>query len=277
MIYMGKRTDAVSYFAFLGYECPPATTTAEFFIDLVTIDTEDKKLASTDIARIDYLAEAFKRHHKEEIDSKAYIPPQTKKLYKRLTTTTLSNHRHRRPFHARLKVLLLRSLRQNFRDINVNLIRAISSFGLAGLFSELFSGVKRGKSLAKSVADRTALLSFGVINMCMISVMKTLNLFGKERAVVAREQMRKQYSSFDYLLSKSIGEMPLDVLYSALFATSLKYFTCIRIPLSLLCGTFSLMTVASSSIGFAVGSVTSGVEEAMTVGMPIMVVLMAVG
>ena len=149
--------------------------------------------------------------------------------------------------------------------------------GLARLFSELFSGVKPGKSLAKSVADRTALLSFGVINMCMLSVMKTLNLFGKERAVVSREKIRRQYSSFEYLLSKSIGELPLDVFFSILFATALKQFTCIRIPLSLLCRTFSYMTVASSSIGFAVGSVTNDVEEAMTVGMPIMIVLMAVG
>ncbi len=44
-----------------------------------------------------------------------------------------------------------------------------------------------------------------------------------------------------------------------------------------LCGTFSLLTVASASLGFAVGSFTNGVEEAMTVGMPLMVVLMAVG
>ena len=89
--------------------------------------------------------------------------------------------------------------------------------------------------------------------------------------------MRNQYYSFDYLLSKAIGEIPLDVLYSTLFATAMKHFTCIRIPLSLLCATFSLMTIAASSIGFAVGSLTSGVDEAMTVGMPIMVILMAVG
>lgn len=268
VIYMGNRTDAVPYFAHLGYECPAATTPPEFFIDLVTIDTEDEDLASVDIARIDFLAAAFQRHQ-EAVDTDAFTPP-SKNMSKILYTS-------QRPFYARFKVLLLRSLRQNFRDIKVNTIRMVASFGLAGLFSELFSGVKRGKSLAKSVADRTALLSYGVINMCMLAVMKTLNLFGKEKAVVIREQMRNQYYSFDYLLSKAIGEIPLDVLYSTLFAIAMKHFTCIRIPLSLLCGTFSLMTIAASSIGFAVGSLTSGVDEAMTVGMPIMVILMAVG
>ena len=269
MIYMGKRTDAVPYFASLGYQCPSETTTAEFFIDLVTIDTEDEDIASIDIARIDYLAEVFMKRHSQEISSEVFVPPCMKKNASRNVSVI--------PIHSKLGFLLLRSLRQNFRDIKVNIIRGIASLGLANLFSELFSGVKRGKSLAKSVADRTALLSYGVINMCMLAVMKTLNLFGKEKAIISREQMRRQYSSFEYLLSKSIGEIPLDILYSTFFAASLKHFTCIRIPLSLLCGTFSLMTVAASSIGFAVGSLTSGVEEAMTAGMPIMIILMAVG
>lgn len=277
MVYMGKRTEAVSYFASLGYKCPPETTTAEFFIDLVTIDTEDEDMALIDTERINYLADAFQERQKNVLDAgskEAFIPPKGRSSKKNMTLLQKNSYR---PFLSRLGVLLLRSLRQNFRDVKVNMLRGAASIGLARLFSELFSGVKSGKSLAKSVADRTALLSYGVINMCMLAAMKTLNLFGRERAVVAREQMRRQYSSFEYLLSKSIGELPLDVFYSTIFAAALKCFTCIRISLPQLCATFSLMTVAASSIGFAVGSVTSGVEEAMTAGMPIMIIFMAVG
>ncbi len=261
LIYIGPREEAVSYFASLNYKCPPATTTAEFFIDLVTIDTEDEMQASIDNARIDYLAEAFRKRQSKSLHPNNYIPPREKK-----TNNSLRRLLHR-PFHSRLLALLRRSLRQNLRDISVNSIRAIASIGLAVLFSELFSGVKGGKSIAKSVADRTALLSFGVINMSMLSLMKTLNLFGKEKPVVAREQMRRQYTSFEYILSKSIGELPLDVFYSVVFASTLKLLTNLRIPLSLLCGTFSLMTVAASSLGFLVGSLTSSADEAQTVGM----------
>ena len=67
------------------------------------------------------------------------------------------------------------------------------------------------------------------------------------------------------------------MFYASVFATTLKFLTNLRIPLSLLAGTFSLMTVAGASIGFAVGSLTNNAEEAMTVGMPMMVILMAVG
>jgi ABC-type multidrug transport system ATPase subunit len=36
--YSGPRQPALSYFKSLGYECPPETNPAEFFIDLVSVD-----------------------------------------------------------------------------------------------------------------------------------------------------------------------------------------------------------------------------------------------
>ena len=76
-----------------------------------------------------------------------------------------------------------------------------------------------GKSVTQSIADRVALLTYGVINMSMVSydhitsffsestlnnlivhitlrkmsLMKTLDLFARERGVVTREQMRNDY------------------------------------------------------------------------------------
>ena len=267
---MGDRKKAVSYFAKLGYKCPSETTTAEFFIDLVTVDTEDPSVAEIDIRRIDKLSAAFYMQQEEmslEYGCEWEAPQDGHAIMK---------HRMR-PRHTRIAALLLRSIRQNFRDVRVNCLRSVASLGLACLFSELFSGVKKGKSAAKSVADRTALLSFGAINMTMMAMMKTLNLFGKEKSVVSREQMRRQYTSFDYLISKTLAELPLDIIFSSMFAAALKHLTCLATPFSKLCGTFSLLTVASASLGFVVGSFTNGVEEAMTIGMPMMVILMAVG
>jgi len=267
---MGDRKKAVSYFAKLGYKCPSETTTAEFFIDLVTVDTEDPDVAKKDIQRIEQLSTAFKIQQQD-------ISSQHACVWEAPKDRRASMKHKMRPRHARLAALLLRSIRQNFRDVKVNFLRGSASLGLACLFSELFSGVKKGKSAAKSVADRTALLSFGAINMTMMAMMKTLNLFGKEKSVVSREQMRGHYTSFDYLISKSLAELPLDIVFSSMFAAALKHLTCLTTPFPVLCGTFSLLTVASASLGFVVGSFTNGVEEAMTVGMPLMVILMAVG
>lgn len=273
ILYMGDRSKAIDYFSNLGYKCPRDTTPSEFFIDLVTIDTEDPIETVKDTKRIEFLNDVFKKHQAATASKNIELWNRDKAL---IFSKVPTKHKMRRPL-PRIASLVTRSLRQNLRDVRINLLRSATSVSLARLFSELFSNVKKGQTPAKSVADRIALLSFGVVNMSMMSIMKTLNLFGKEKSVVTREQVRRYYTSFDYLISKALAEIPLDVIYSSIFAGALKHFTCLTIPFASLLKTFSLLTIASASLGFAVGSFTNGVEEAMTVGMPLMVILMAVG
>lgn len=279
MIYMGARLDAVNYFETLGHACPPETNPAEFFIDLVTIDTEDPVQCSIDNDRIDSLAHAFRDYHGRNLvgdRSNGRLVPPSADRHKHSSSDNNAKRQSSRP-HERIGALLLRSVRQNVRDLKVNLLRIGTSVGLATIFSQLFSTMKRGSPIAKSIADRTALLSFGAINMAMVVLMKTLNLFGNEKCVVTREKMGKQYSSFDYLVSKALAELPLEVVFSTMFAATLKRLTSLRTPLYSLAAVFSTMGIAGASLGFAIGSLTGNAEEAMTIGVPLNVILIAVG
>ena len=113
--------------------------------------------------------------------------------------------------------------------------------------------------------------------MSMMALMKTIDLFAKEKPVVHREQQRRQYSSFEYLFSKAIAEIPLDSAFAAIFTTVLKHATGVRIGWNSLTAVFSLMTVAGASLGFAIGALSPTGEVAMSAGVPIMVILMTVG
>ena len=92
-----------------------------------------------------------------------------------------------------------------------------------------------------------------------------------------REQMRSNYSSLEYLLAKVFAEIPLDSFFALVFATILKKLTGLRTSMTTLIKTYCLMTVSSVSLGFAIGSITSSVESAMSLGVPIMVIFMVVG
>jgi hypothetical protein len=46
--------------------------------------------------------------------------------------------------------------------------------------------------------------------MSMMALMKTLDVFGRERIVVAREHARGRYDAMEYVLAKLITELPLD-------------------------------------------------------------------
>ena len=295
VIYHGKASEAVSYFAKLGYACPEETNPAEFLLDLVSIDSEDPREATKDELRISSLASAFlarqQRFDKwvlpdQTLDNNSGLEHESEEDNENISLRkgkAISTSKKReialfnfRPM-KRFGRLLLRSWRQNIRNHHVNAFRLVASTGVAYLFTNIFQTIKKDFFTSKSVADRVALLSFSVINMTMMALMKTIELFSKEKPVVQREQQRQQYTSLEYLLAKSIAEIPLDTVFAAIFTTTLKSMCGIRIGWKALTGVFSLMTVAGATMGFAIGALSPTAEVAMTAGVPIMVILMTVG
>lgn len=291
--YMGPRQNATQYFATLGYPCPLETNPAEHLIDLVSIDTEDPEQAGIDEERIATLFRAFCSYKQEHNapSSLTQLTAATGQDAIQNTENRLRSSPSRRKYDRptplrsfkflvqRTAALWLRAWRQNVRNNRVNILRLAASAGNALLFSQIFDTLRqKGKPTSKSVADRTALLSYGVINMTMMALMKTIDLFSKEKVVVQREKhLRRQYNSLEYLLSKVVAELPLDTCFAAVFTTIIKWTTNLRISWKELTGTFSLMTVTGATLGFAIGSLTSSQEAAMSVGVPLLVVLMVVG
>jgi ABC-type multidrug transport system ATPase subunit len=179
VVYMGKANEAVSYFARLGYACPPETNPAEFLLDLVSVDSEDPREASEDEVRISFLAAAFlERQHtfekwviafqSNEVDVDVVLE-NALSTGEELAGATATINRKKctltfRPIQ-RFGRLLLRSWRQNIRNHRVNIFRLLASGGTAYLFTNIFRSIKKGVFTPKSVADRVALLSFSVINM----------------------------------------------------------------------------------------------------------------
>jgi len=51
----------------------------------------------------------------------------------------------------------------------------------------------------------------------MIATVKTLNLFTRERAIVGRERTEDSYDISAYVLSKVIGELPIDTFFPMVF------------------------------------------------------------
>lgn len=276
--YHGNAREATQYFRKLGYICPDETNPAEFLLDLVSIDSEDPRAAPDDENRISKLVDAFQEHQQRK-HSKVFSQVASVDVKDADCNAVGLSKRKRLGFGAirRFRRLLQRSWRQNIRNNRVNFIRLVGSAGNAFLFSTIFKSVKKGEFTPKSVGDRVAMLTFGVINMSMIALLKTVDLFSREKPVVQREHLRRQYSSFEYLLSKSVAEIPLDAAFAAMFTTVLKLTSGIRTGWKALTGAFALMTVSGASLGFAIGAMSPSAESAMSTAASIMVILMSVG
>lgn len=279
MCYAGSREEATAYFEDIGYECPHDTNPAEWFIDLVTIDTDDLEQRTKDIARINFLHHRFLESCTSLADDeqvcldKKYLAISSKDAGR---GNRKKMHSISRTLH-RFGALFQRSFRQNIRNTRVLMLRLGAAVLQAKLFASIFKSVRHDKSLTKSIADRVALLTYGCINLSIMALMKTLDLFAKERSIVLREQMRSSYSSLEYLLAKVLAEIPLDASFALIFASVLKKLTGLRSSMGTLMKTYCLMTVSSVSLGFAVGSISSSAETAMGIGVPLLVILMVVG
>ena len=164
--YTGSRKNVLDFFSSLGYMCPGQTNPAEFLIDLVSIDPEDNLQAERDVERIKKLAYAFSQHTKEQ--SKTRLTAEkvcsVSNSIHFVNATEIAASRHPLRPVRRFGALFLRSLRQNLRSTGLNVFRLAISTGTALLLSQIFPSITKGEPHRKSVADRVALLSFGVIN-----------------------------------------------------------------------------------------------------------------
>jgi hypothetical protein len=283
--YAGDCHEAVQYFADLGFSCPSETNPAEFFVDLVSVDTEDPLVAAEDTARIEHLAAAFRRHQQKQWSGNKQLEvriTEDDEVRSKMNASTPSRRRSRLGMLGfnwipRFGALLQRSWRQNIRNHAVNMFRLVASSLNAVLLAEIFPTVRGPIPTVNSVADRVALLSFGAICLCMTAYMKTADLFAKEKPVVQREQTRHQYSALEYLAAKVVAEMPLDAVFAAVFATVLKARAGLAISWGKLTSILSLLTVSGAALGLSVGSWAPNEQLATSGGIPLLVVLMVVG
>jgi ABC-2 type transporter len=82
-------------------------------------------------------------------------------------------------------------------------------------------GAQPSDLAATRVTDRVNIIAQSVINVSMLSMIKALQLFKRERSVVGRERAQDQYTAGEYLLAKSCAELPLDVIMAAAFGVVL--------------------------------------------------------
>jgi len=113
--------------------------------------------------------------------------------------------------------------------------------------------------------------------MAFAGVSKTLTLVGAESAVVSHERALGLCGSLEYILSKLAAELPFDLAISLVFAETLRSAASLRMSRLEADFAFAAVAVASSTLGLAVGALSSSSESALVVGVPILVLFTITG
>lgn len=123
---------------------------------------------------------------------------------------------------ARFSLLLSRAYKQMARDMQTNVVRLVVSGVLAVIVGSVYGKATGNRDITLSSASaRINILAQAVVNVGMMSVVKTLQILKREKVIVDRERQSSQYSAMEYLLAKSMVELPVD----AIFASVRDHFT----------------------------------------------------
>ncbi len=280
--YYGRRENIESYFNNLGYTIPLKTNPADFILDLVSIDTTSPARIEECTTNIHRLIAAAATHNAQKVKSR-------KSLQDTIAVTKTTPSFSRNPFKlmqmvgskakrscTRFLLLLQRAGRQAIRDNATNLVRILISGCLAWIVGSV-NGKQANELFSDSVGDRINIIAQGAINVGMLAMIKTLQLFKRERSVIERERSHQQYSAFEYLLAKMCAELPLDALVAAVFGLVLQEKANLRCGRKSIVSVLALLGCASSTLGLAIGSICPTGDVALAVGPALMVIYVVIG
>ncbi|QDZ25382.1 ABC-2 type transporter [Chloropicon primus] len=295
--FMGPAREAVAHFGRLGFVCKQNFNPAEFLVDLVSIDTSSEEAERKSWKRVEHLSEVWRKspgpvkvHPVQAWPDFAELPSGSLDEVEDEDETAVTDPVGERKSRRRKKragilgqffQLVKRSFTITRRESQVHLTRAVGTVILALAFGTCHFKLGRGQ---KSIKKRGAVMMQVCINSAMMSTIKTLNSFPKERAVVRKElsKTRKDgsrlYGIGPYFLSKLLIETPVDAFFPILFGSIVGPLSGLnpktRIPFL---GTLALQGVSASAVGMSVGALAPNTETALAIGPVVMVLSIMLG
>lgn len=271
---MGPLEECLPYMEALGHACPPRHNLAEFLVDLVSVDTGSDATRAQSEARIAGLAASWAQHSAATGPQPAAAPGGVGEREPGAGSGRPAGARRRRFFGREFRLLIGRVWRQTRRDVWNHVARTAAALVLGGAYGA--TNWRLGTS-QRAIKSRASLMFQLCITTSMMSIVKTLNTFPRERVTVQREMARGRgrggYGAGPYFLSKLLVETPLDALFPVLFGAVVGPLAALnprrRLPFL---AVVAAQSMAASGIGLTIGALCPTVDTALALGPALMVV-----
>ncbi|GAB4845019.1 hypothetical protein Ancab_038422 [Ancistrocladus abbreviatus] len=279
-LYFGKASEALSYFSSIGYSPLIAMNPAEFLIDLVNGNMEDKSIPSQLEETPSPAGEKMVVNGRKPspleyllVDNEA----RTAKMQKvkclmgfalRQGKPEVEGRLHSREVGAtwweQFSILLRRGFKERRHEYfsGVRVTQVISTAVIVGLLwwhSNSSSDPQEYRDQASS--SYYLLLFFHILS----SPKQFLEI--TERAMLAKEQWADMYKLSTYFAARNISDLPLDLLLLTVFMLIVYFMVGLKLSFaafSLTLLTVSLSIVAAQGLGLSIGAAFMDVKKAST-------------
>ncbi|WOL18064.1 ABC transporter G family member 9 [Canna indica] len=273
-IYYGKASDAMDYFARIGYAPTVAMNPADFLLDLANVTVMLAGI-STDDAREDRastkeaLVSAYRNHlHGQVSEELSGISKQLKEYEPDKMATEWCT-----TWCEQFKVLLQRDLKERKHESFSGLkIAQVLLVALLAGFLWLHSG--------GHVQDQVGLLFFVVGFWSFYPVFQAIFTFPLERTMLTKERSSGMYRLSSYFAARMVADLPMELILPIIFVTitywmgSLKpvaasFFTNLAVLL--------LSVLVAQGLGLALGALVMDLKAATTLASVLMLSFMLAG
>ena len=206
-LYLGPYSDAVARFSQAGCECPLYCNPTDYFISVAATASHTEKLVAAQHEHFQSLrATASSSVYKAFQITSSEDPPSTS--YAASTLTQIS-------------ILMLRNVRQWLRDPGM----LVSEFAQYIFFALFLGGMyyQMDDDMTSGTYDRTASLFFVLSILVFTPPFTAIVTYMMEYQLLDKERKDNMYSSFSWLLAKSLVLIPVEALLCLVFS-SIYYF-----------------------------------------------------
>ena len=266
LMYSGTAVDAVKYFGSLGFNCPEAYNPADYFLDLLSIDTRTTESEKITAEKINVIGNKWLDYSKDIKFTESNVTGGLANIqligaggdtdYKKIMRNST--------------LLAWRSFVEQTRDFKTILIKSIIITFFSLLIGGIFSNIGDDQ---ESIQNRKGLLFFIPINLAFSTLICVTNTFPKEKNVINRERTANAYTTLPYLASKFLIEIPLTTLPGLVYGCVVYWIVGLN-PKTF--GFFLLIlmfeTLVATALGLGVSSLANSVEGANAIAPPFLVI-----
>ncbi|XP_074141125.1 ATP-binding cassette sub-family G member 8 [Sminthopsis crassicaudata] len=230
-IYSGTARDMVKYFTEIGYPCPRYSNPADFYVDLTSIDRQDRQREMATREKVKSLAALFLEKVQDFDDflwrasegelSVEPRPPLTTEIINLPSSSDLQLPGMVQQF----TILLRRQISNDFRDLPSLLINWLEALLMSMIIGFLYYG--HGE-IQRSFMDTAALLFMIGALVPFPVILHVIAKCHSERAMLYYELEDGMYSVGPYFFAKILGELPDHCVYVFIYGIPIYWLANLR-------------------------------------------------
>ncbi|KAI9353042.1 P-loop containing nucleoside triphosphate hydrolase protein [Zopfochytrium polystomum] len=228
-VFFGPPADAVVHFAKLNFHPRPNQNPADFFMDLLTIDTsKPDEGIEEDKVRVQQLQEAHRTvQARDESDRDAEASKGKAEPADALTHDASSSLTRRwpNPWLYESRTLTERAFKQLLRGRAALIAGLVRTFLLLVLIGFTYFRIPRDQ---RGISNRQGILYFWPINVVLMNLIPIVNLFPTERAILRRERSAGAYRTSSFFAARLAAECSIATVWSLLGSVPLYFLLGLR-------------------------------------------------